>query len=178
GAIAIAKTDQAYQHLQGQIKAKTASREYLGIVYGTPQEETGTLDLPIGRHPVERKKMAVVPELKGGRRAVTHWQVQERLGNFTLLHFRLETGRTHQIRVHCASMGHPIVGDPVYSSGRSPGVNLSGQVLHAWRLGLHHPVSQAWLQVTAPLPQTFRKLLVILRQRYSGGTSIRERLYS
>lgn len=165
GAIAIAKTDQAHQHLQAQLKAKTARREYLGIVYGAPSAESGTIDQPIGRHPIDRKKMAVVPVEKGGRPAVTHWQIRERLGNYTLMHFQLETGRTHQIRVHSAYVGHPIVGDPVYSSGRSVGVNLPGQALHAWRLTLQHPLSGDWIEVTAPLPKTFTTLLEVLRRR-------------
>jgi 23S rRNA pseudouridine1911/1915/1917 synthase len=165
GAIAIAKTDIAYQHLQAQLQAKTARREYLGVVYGAPKTESGTVDLPIGRHPQDRKKMAIVSIEEGGRSAITHWQVKERLGNYTLIHFQLETGRTHQIRVHSAKIGHPIVGDPVYGSGRSIGVNLPGQALHAWRLKLQHPISGDWVEVTAPLPQTFTKLLEVLRRR-------------
>jgi 23S rRNA pseudouridine1911/1915/1917 synthase len=165
GAIAIAKTDLAYQHLQAQLKAKTARREYLGIVYGSPKTESGTIDFPIARHPSDRKKMAVVPIEQGGRTAVTHWQIQERLGNYTLILFQLETGRTHQIRVHAAKINHPIVGDPIYSSGRSLGVNLPGQALHAYRLQLQHPVSGNQIEVTAHLPQTFTTLLKILRQR-------------
>ncbi len=165
GAIAIAKTDQAHQHLQAQLKAKTARREYLAIVFGAPSATSGTIDQPIGRHPVDRKKMAIVPEEKGGRRAVTHWRVLERLGNYTLMHFQLETGRTHQIRVHSSHMGHPIVGDPVYSSHRAIGVNLPGQVLHAWKLRLQHPVSQAPIEMTAPIPATFKKLIEVLQRR-------------
>ena len=165
GAIAVAKTDFAHQHLQAQLKAKTARRQYLGLVYGSPSVQSGTIDQPIGRHLVDRKKMAVVPVEKGGRPAVTHWQVQERLGNYTLMHFQLETGRTHQIRVHSAYLGHPIVGDPVYSSGHSLGVNLPGQALHAWRLTLQHPVSEEWIEVTAPVPKTFTTLLEVLRRR-------------
>lgn len=165
GAIVIAKTDQAQQHLQAQLKAKTARREYLGVVYGAPSSKSGTINLSIGRHPVDRKKMAVVSVEKGGRSAVTHWQVKERLGNYTLMHYQLETGRTHQIRVHSASIGHPIVGDPVYSSGTSVGVNLPGQALHAWRLKLQHPVSEHWIEVTAPPPQAFTTLLEVLRRR-------------
>jgi 23S rRNA pseudouridine1911/1915/1917 synthase len=168
GAIAIAKTDQAHQHLQAQLKAKTARRQYLGVVYGSPAAESGTIDQPIGRHPVDRKKMAVVPVDKGGRSAVTHWQVRERLGNYTLIHFQLETGRTHQIRVHSAYIGHPIVGDPIYSSGRSLGVNLPGQALHAWKLSLQHPASGEWIEVTAPLPKTFSTLLDVLRRRVAN----------
>ena len=164
GAIAIAKTDQAHQHLQAQLKAKTARREYLGVVHGSPQTQSGTIDLPIGRHPIDRKKMAVVP-VDSGRAARTLWQVQERLGNYTLMHFQLETGRTHQIRVHSAHIGHPIVGDPVYSSGRSVGVNLPGQALHALRLRLQHPVTEELIDVMAPLPPAFTKLLEALRRK-------------
>ncbi|WP_363318151.1 RluA family pseudouridine synthase [Nostoc sp. NMS4] len=165
GAIAIAKTDIAHRHLQAQLKAKTARREYLGIVYGAPKTESGTIDLPIGRHPQDRKKMAVMTVEQGARLAVTHWQVLERLGNFTLIHFQLETGRTHQIRVHSAKMGHPIVGDPVYSSGHSVGVNLPGQALHAWRLKLQHPISEELIEVTATPPAHFTKLLEMLKRR-------------
>ncbi len=164
GAIAIAKTDQAHQHLQAQLKAKTARRDYLGVVHGSPQTESGTIDLSIGRHPIDRKKMAVVP-VDNGRAARTLWQVQERLGNYTLIHFQLETGRTHQIRVHSAHIGHPIVGDPVYSSGRSVGVNLPGQALHALRLRLQHPVTEELIDVMAPLPAAFTKLLEALRRK-------------
>jgi 23S rRNA pseudouridine1911/1915/1917 synthase len=105
GAIVIAKTDLAYQHLQAQLQAKTARREYLGLVYGVPKTETGSIDLPIGRNPQDRKKMGIVSVEDGGRTAITHWQVQERLANYTLIHFQLETGRTHQIRVHSAKIG-------------------------------------------------------------------------
>lgn len=165
GAIAIAKTDFAHQHLQAQIKAKKACREYLGVVFGAPRQEEGIIDLPIGRNPSERKKMAIVPVEKGGREAITHWRIEERLGNYTLIHFRLETGRTHQIRVHSASMGHPIVGDPLYSAGGSVGVKLPGQALHAWKLSLEHPISGELISAIAPLPESFVKLLAILRQR-------------
>jgi 23S rRNA pseudouridine1911/1915/1917 synthase len=165
GAIAIAKTDQAHQNLQQQFQAKTAKRDYLGIVYGAPAADSGTVDAPIGRHPVNRKRQAIVPEEKGGRAAVTHWQLQERLGNYSLLNFALETGRTHQIRVHAMHMGHPIVGDPEYGRGRSLGVNLPGQALHAWRLRLLHPISQEWVEVIAPVPRHVTTLLEVLRRR-------------
>ncbi len=165
GALMIAKTDQAHQSLQAQIKAKTARRDYLGVVYGAPPVERGTIDQPIARHPIDRKRMAVVPEEKGGRRAITHWQIQERLGNYTVIHFQLETGRTHQIRVHSAHNGHPIVGDPLYSFGKSVGVNLPGQALHAWRLGLVHPVSGEAMAITASPPDHFVTLLDVLRRR-------------
>ena len=165
GAIVIAKTDQAHQHLQAQLKTKTARREYIALVHGVPKSETGTIDLPIGRHRSDRQKMAIIAVEKGGRNAVTHWQVKERLGNYTLMEFRLETGRTHQIRVHSSHIGHPILGDPLYSSGRSIGINLPGQLLHAYRLILIHPVTGESLEAIAPLPAIFPKVLAILRQR-------------
>ncbi|MDJ0633996.1 MAG: RluA family pseudouridine synthase [Xenococcaceae cyanobacterium MO_188.B29] len=167
GAIVVAKTDFAHQHLQAQIKAKTARREYWGIVYGSPNNTEATINLPVGRHRVDRKKMAVVPVEKGGREAITHWQVLERLGNYSLLEFILGTGRTHQIRVHCSHSGHPLVGDPLYSSGRSLGLNLTGQALHARKLSLQHPVSGKLIEAIAPLPTEFTKLLNVLRQRSS-----------
>ncbi|MFQ3636978.1 MAG: RluA family pseudouridine synthase [Cyanobacteriota bacterium] len=166
GALAIAKTEAAHRHLQAQFKTKTARRTYLAVVYGAPKSEAGTVDAPIGRHPVNRKKMAIVPEDRGGRRAVTHWQVMERLGNYTLMQFDLETGRTHQIRVHSAHLGHPVVGDPVYSSSKSVGVNLPGQTLHAWKLRLQHPISGREIEAIAPPPESFSTLLRVLRQRF------------
>jgi 23S rRNA pseudouridine1911/1915/1917 synthase len=165
GAIVVAKTDAVMLHLQQQIQAKTAQRHYLAVVYGAPAEETGTIDQPLGRHPIDRKKMAIVPVEKGGRKAVTHWQVRERLGNFTWMEFRLETGRTHQIRVHSAFWGHPIVGDSDYGSGRSVGVNLAGQALHAWRLCLKHPITGEEIEAIAPLPPAFKTLLEVVRKR-------------
>ncbi|OZH53378.1 pseudouridine synthase [Hydrocoleum sp. CS-953] len=165
GAIMVAKTDQAYQHLQAQLQAKTARREYLGVVYGSPQTDSGTIDLPIGRHRIDRKKMAVTPVERGGKVAVTHWEVKERLGNFSMMLFRLETGRTHQIRVHSAKIGYPIVGDTIYGKGRSVGVNLNGQALHAWRLELEHPVSGELVEAIAPLPEDFLTLVEVLRRR-------------
>ena len=170
GAMVVAKTEPVLHALQAQIQAKTAQREYLGIVFGVPKQEVNkgdweTVDAPIGRHPKDRKKMAVVPIEKGGRRAITHWRIQERLGNYTLVHYRLATGRTHQIRVHSAMMGHPIVGDATYGSGRSVGVNLSGQALHAQKLTLTHPVSGDPIVAIAPLPPAMETLLQRLRQR-------------
>jgi 23S rRNA pseudouridine1911/1915/1917 synthase len=167
GAIAIAKTDLAHQHLQQQLQAKTARREYLGVVYGTPKVDSGTIDLPIGRHPVDRQKNAILSLDRGGKTAVTHWQIEERLRSFSLIRFRLETGRTHQIRVHANQMGHPIVGDPVYGTGRSIGVKLPGQALHARRLQLIHPVTGESIDVTAPIPDYFLTLLQVLRNRRS-----------
>ncbi len=165
GAIVVAKSDRAHQNLQGQIKAKTARREYWGVVYGSYSEEEGTINLPIGRHPVDRKKNAVVPIAKGGREAITHWKILERLGNYTLMQFLLETGRTHQIRVHCSHTGNTLEGDLLYSSNRSLKVNLSGQALHARKLSLQHPISGKLIEAIAPLPAEFTKLLEVLRKR-------------
>jgi 23S rRNA pseudouridine1911/1915/1917 synthase len=165
GAIAIAKTDFAHHHLQQQLQAKTARREYLGVVYGTPKVDSGTIDLPIGRHPVDRQKNTILSLDLGGKSAVTHWQIEERLRSFSLIRFRLETGRTHQIRVHATKMGHPIVGDPVYGTGRSIGVKLPGQALHAHRLELIHPETGELISVTAPIPLYFQTLVQVLRNR-------------
>lgn len=159
GALVVAKHDLAHQHLQQQIQAKTARREYLGIVNGAPKISAGTVNAPIGRHPSDRKKMAVV---ETGRAAITHWCVQERLGNYTLVKFDLETGRTHQIRVHAARMGHAIAGDPVYGK---PLKYIDRQALHAWRLTFQHPVTGQEIVAIAPLPADFEKFLTYLRQR-------------
>lgn len=166
GAIVVAKTDFAHQHLQQQLKAKTAKREYLGLVYGAPKTDSGTIDLPIGRHPVDRQKQAIVEIDRGGKSAITHWQLKERFKGFSLIEFRLETGRTHQIRVHATKIGHPIVGDLVYGSGRSTvGVKMPGQALHAYRLELIHPVTNELISATAPMPERFLTLLQVIRNR-------------
>ena len=165
GAIVVAKSDLAHQNLQAQIKAKTARREYWGVIYGSFAAERGKIDLPIGRHRRDRKKMAVVPVDKGGREAVTYWETKERIGNYSLVQFLLETGRTHQIRVHCAHLGHPLIRDPTYGSNRSLKVNLSGQALHARQLSLLHPISGESMSAIAPLPIEFGKLLQVLRNR-------------
>jgi 23S rRNA pseudouridine1911/1915/1917 synthase len=166
GAIVVAKTEQALQHLQAQFKTKTARRSYHGIVYGAPKEDSGTVNAPIGRHPTERQKQAIVPEESGGRPAITHWNVQERLGYFTSLEYELETGRTHQIRVHTTHMGYPIVGDPLYGSGKNlVKVNLTGQALHAWRLRLIHPATEELIETIAPIPKAMETLAEVLRKR-------------
>ena len=172
GAIVVAKTDFAHQNLQFQIKNRTAKREYLGIIYGVlnnkedeNNRDKGMINLPIGRHPVDRKRMAVVPREKPGREAVTYWEIIERLGNYSLVKFILETGRTHQIRVHSSYFGNPIVGDPLYSNNRSLKMNLSGQALHAHKLTLTHPITSEKIEAIAPLPDEFIKLLNYLRQK-------------
>ena len=151
GALVVAKSDRSHQHLQAQIQAKSARRDYLAVVFGRPQTLSGTIDTPIGRHPTERKKMAVVPAEKG-KRAVTHWQLAEALGNYSLIAYQLETGRTHQIRVHSAYIGHPIVGDPVYTHSKRCPVTLSGQALHAWKLTFRHPLTQEAIAAEAQPP--------------------------
>jgi 23S rRNA pseudouridine1911/1915/1917 synthase len=165
GAMVVAKTEQALQSLQRQIQAKTAQREYLGIVKGAPKAEQGSVNRPVGRHPKHRKKMAIVPVEQGGRVAITHWKMLERLGNYSLMQFQLETGRTHQIRVHSADMGHPILGDAEYGPADrfTSSLHLPGQALHAFRLTLAHPVTGATLVGEAPLPEHFKKLLLKLR---------------
>ena len=163
GAMVVAKTEVALHSLQKQIQAKTARREYLGLVNGVPKPERGTVNQPIGRHPKHRKKMAILPVEQGGREAVTHWKVVERLGNYSLVHFQLETGRTHQIRVHSLHMGCSIVGDPDYGSGKSLGMNVAGQALHAFRLTLAHPITGDEIVGEAPLPKAMEKLILRMR---------------
>lgn len=165
GAIVAAKSDLAHQNLQAQIKAKIAIREYWGLVYGAFSNSEGIIDLPIGRHQRDRQKMAVVPVEQGGREAVTHWQVLERMGNYSLMQFLLSTGRTHQIRVHSSHIGHPLLGDSVYGHNRQLKVNLTGQALHARKLSLQHPVSGALIEAIAPVPGEFTKLLAVLRAK-------------
>ncbi len=164
GCIVVAKSQQALVRLQLQIQKRIASRQYLAVVHGQPAADHGTIIGAIGRHPVDRKKYAVVSE-ESGRHACTHWRVVERLGDYALLRFKLDTGRTHQIRVHCAHMNHPIVGDPVYSRCRNLPLALPGQALHAVQLGLDHPITGERLVCEAPLPQVVDKLLAVLRRR-------------
>lgn len=154
GVMVVAKTAWAQQHLQQQIQTRRMGREYLGLIHGRLPHITGTINAPIGRHPQQRQKMAVVPT---GRPAVTHWQVLATQGNYSWVWFRLETGRTHQIRVHLSHLGHPLVGDPLYS--RKGTAKLPGQALHAWRLRFQHPQTAAWMTVTAPLPEPLVHLL-------------------
>ena len=164
GAIVVAKTELALHHLQAQLKAKTAYRLYWGIVHGAPTNSEGTVNLPIGRHPNNRLQMGIVPPEKGGRAAVTHWQVLEQFGNYSWLAFRLETGRTHQIRVHVKQMGHPLVGDLLYTNAKPLKIKLPGQALHARELSLIHPTTEKPLTVIAPEPESFRKLVNYLRE--------------
>jgi len=164
GLLVVAKNDLAHQKLTEQIKDKTASRIYWALVEGNVKNDQGTISAPIGRHPVERKKMAVVA---GGRPAVTHYRVLERFGEATLIEAKLETGRTHQIRVHMQYIGHPVVGDPVYGYKKQK-YSLNGQALHAKTLGLIHPSQNVYMQFEAPLPLYFEELLNKLRKKSSN----------
>ena len=161
GAILVCKSDFAHKDLAEQLKEHTIKRRYRAIVSGNLKEDTGRIEGPIGRHPIDRKKMAI--NYKNGKDAVTHYQVLERFGNATYVECRLETGRTHQIRVHMASKGHPLLGDQVYGSARNP-YHLQGQALHAMILGFVHPRTGEYMEFEAPLPEYFVKLLEKLRK--------------
>ncbi len=158
GLLVVAKNDFTHEALAGQFAAHTAHREYMCIVHGNLKEDSGTVDAPIGRHKTDRKRMAVTED---GRRAVTHWRVLERFGTETLLDVSLETGRTHQIRVHMAYIKHPIVGDEVYGSV-APKLGLNGQALHGYRLTFTHPRTGETMTFTAPLPEDFKTALTRL----------------
>lgn len=163
GSLIICKNDESHVHIAAQIKAHSVNRIYEGIVFGNVKSDAGTVEGAIGRHPVDRKRMAV--NEKNGKPAVTHYEVLERFGNYTYLRFSLETGRTHQIRVHMASIGHPLVGDALYAGGRSgpAGMKLQGQTLHAKTIGFIHPRTGAYMEFSAPLPEYFEKMLSILK---------------
>ena len=159
GLLMVAKNDRAHQSLAAQLKAKTTKREYIALVHGRIKEEKGTIDAPLGRSRKDRKKQAIVAN---GRHAVTHFKVLECYRNYTLIKCRLETGRTHQIRVHLASIGHPLAGDPLYGPRKTlPG---SGQYLHARLLGFVHPTTGKEMVFTAPLPAYFQQMIANLRQ--------------
>ena len=163
GALVICKNDLVHRELAEQLKEHTIKRRYRAIVLGNFKEEEGTVEGPIGRHPVDRKKMAI--NYKNGKDAVTHYRVLERFGNYSYIECRLETGRTHQIRVHMTSIGHPLLGDLVYAPSQKNGFHLQGQTLHAQILGFYHPVQKEYMEFEAPLPDYFVKLLKNLRNR-------------
>lgn len=159
GVLVVAKNDMAHISLAEQIKKHTVNRIYVAIVEGRIKDDEGTINLPIGRHPVERKKMAVV---QNGRNAVTHYKVLERYEKNTYIQAKLETGRTHQIRVHMAYIGHPLVGDPVYGFKKQR-FKLNGQALHAKTLGFIHPATGEYMEFSAEPPLYFTELLNKLR---------------
>lgn len=161
GALLVCKTDEVHRDLAAQLKEHSIKRRYRAIVRGNLKEDTGTIEGPIGRHPTDRKKMAV--NYKNGKAAVTHYKVLERFGQYTYVECRLETGRTHQIRVHMSSIGHPLLGDTVYGAGKDS-FHLEGQTLHAMILGFVHPVTHEYMEFSAPLPEYFLKLLEKLRK--------------
>jgi 23S rRNA pseudouridine1911/1915/1917 synthase len=161
GLIIAAKNDYAHQKLAAQLQDHTLARIYRCIVAGSLREDAGTVDAPIGRHPADRKKMAVTAS---GRRAVTHWKVLERFPGFTYVECRLETGRTHQIRVHMAHIGHPILGDTVYGN-KKPVPGLQGQCLHAVGLSFVHPRTGALVELACGLPEEFQAQLKKLEAR-------------
>ncbi|MBQ2245882.1 MAG: RluA family pseudouridine synthase [Selenomonadales bacterium] len=162
GVMVAAKNDISHQSLALQIGEKTATRTYLTIVHGNMREDTGTVNAPIGRHPTDRKQMAVVE--KNSKSAVTHFRVLERFGQYTFLECKLETGRTHQIRVHMAYIGHPVVADPKYSRSKVP-FAIVGQALHSAELRLKHPTSGEEMVFTAPMPIDMEKILHKLRSQ-------------
>ena len=161
GALIICKNDAAHVDIAEQIKEHTVTRRYRGIVCGVVKEDEGTIEGAIGRHPTQRKKMAI--NEKNGKPAITHYKVLQRFAKYTYMEFRLETGRTHQIRVHMASIGHPLLGDEVYSNRKSP-FKLQGQTLHAKTLGFIHPTTGEYLEIDAPLPEYFEHLLTVLEK--------------
>lgn len=156
GSLLVCKNDFTHNDIAQQLKIHSITRVYHAIVHGVLKEDEGTINAPIGRHPVDRKKMSI--NHKNGKEAVTHYKVLQRFKSFTYIECRLETGRTHQIRVHMASISHPLLGDVVYGPAKSP-YKLQGQTLHAKTIGIKHPRTGEYLEVDAPLPEYFLNLL-------------------
>ncbi len=159
GSLIVCKNDHAHKLIAAQLKEHTITRRYRAIVHGVLLQDSGVIDAPIGRDPKDRKRMAVNEQ--NGKPAVTHYTVLQRFREYTYIECRLETGRTHQIRVHLASTGHPLLGDTVYCSRKEP-YRLEGQTLHAMVIGFTHPTDERYVEVTAPLPAYFEHLLHIL----------------
>ena len=157
GVIIACKNDMAHNSIAAQLKEHSITRRYQAIVHGVLKDDAGTIEGPIGRHPTDRKKMSI--NYNNGKSAVTHYKVLKRFRQYTHVECRLETGRTHQIRVHMASIGHPLLGDLVYGPGKCPIPGLQGQTLHAGVLGFIHPRTGEYMEFTAPLPGYFAKLL-------------------
>ncbi len=163
GLLVIAKNDMAHQHLALQFKARTIHKEYLAVVHGNIEKNSGRISLSIGRHPTDRKKMSVIS--RRGRIAETLWAVIERFKDATLLSVVLKTGRTHQIRVHCSAMGNPIVGDAVYGGTRKKTPCADRQMLHAWKTGFIHPRNEQAINLEAPVPDDMRILIENLQKQ-------------
>ncbi len=171
GSVIACKNDKAHSCIAAQLKAHTITRRYHAICQGMLREPEGIINQPIGRHPTDRKKMAV--NVKNGKEAITHYQVLRQFEKYSYIECRLETGRTHQIRVHMASIGHPLLGDEIYSgkaacAGKilkegAGGIFLQGQTLHAKTLGFRHPSTDKYVEVDAPLPEYFKHLLAVLK---------------
>ena len=155
GLIIVAKNDKAHINMSEQIKERNVKKTYIALVRGNVPEEEATINMPIGRSTKDRKKMAVT---KNGKQAITHFKVLKRYSKYTLLEIKIETGRTHQIRVHMAEIGYPVVGDAVYSNGKNE-FGIEGQMLHAYKLEFMHPITNKHMELTAPLPQYFEKIL-------------------
>ena len=162
GVLVACKNDYAHRKIAEQLSVHSITRKYEAICYNAFREETGTVDAPIGRNPVDRKKMAI--DKKNGRRAVTHYRVLENFKHFAHIECQLETGRTHQIRVHMASIGHPLLGDDTYTAAKPP-YRLTGQTLHARVLGFIHPRTGQYVEFEAPLPDYFTKILADLQKK-------------
>ncbi|MBE5907554.1 MAG: RluA family pseudouridine synthase [Lachnospiraceae bacterium] len=160
GSLIVCKNDKAHQDIAEQIKVHSIHRVYRGIVIGRVSDDEGVIHAPIGRHPIDRKKMAI--NEKNGKDAITHYKVLQRFERYTYMEFVLETGRTHQIRVHMASIGHPLLGDEVYGPAKCP-YQLQGQTLHAMTIGFKHPSTGEYVEFSAPLPEYFQHLLEVLR---------------
>lgn len=163
GLIMAAKNDLAHAGLAEQLKSHTVNRKYYALVHGNVPHDEGTIDAPIGRDPKDRKLFTVTD--KNSKHAVTHFIVLERFEDYTFMELKLETGRTHQIRVHMKFIGHPLVGDPAYGPSKSKGITMEGQALHAAVLGFEHPRTGEQLHFEAPLPEDMQKLLEVLRMR-------------
>ena len=155
GLIIVAKNDKAHINMSEQIKERNVKKTYIALVRGNVPEEEATINMPIGRSTKDRKKMAVI---KNGKQAITHFKVLKRYSKYTLLEIKIETGRTHQIRVHMAEIGYPVVGDAVYSNGKNE-FGIEGQMLHAYKLEFMHPITNKHMELTAPLPQYFEEIL-------------------
>lgn len=165
GSVIICKNDAAHQSIAAQLKEHSINRVYHAIVHGILKEDEGTIDKYIGRSTNDRKKMAIVKDERTGKRAVTHYRVLKRFeeDKMTYIECKLETGRTHQIRVHMSSIGHPLLGDETYGSGRKSKFKLQGQCLHAKTLGFIHPTTGEYIETDAPLPEYFQHLLEVLK---------------